>query len=467
MPKEKEQYKLKVTEDLIPKDYFLNYFPQKWFEHHAWLFDDRLKKYAPEVMNLPESQGIDFTKRNLTLMEETRKNPAKLALLKEQIWEHFYVTGVRFEPCFPAMPTAKDDKDFLKCGLHALFLVAQVIVDGKAYGSANTLNTQTKKDTLMALKDFADLREISGFDTAKLPIYIHPGFTGQNSARFFSQTVTVFKKYFGLKTLFGSAFSSRSVEYTAGVKKETLYLNANAAPLKFKSGQTTLPQYARSADQDLYIESYANGTHKVSIDLDPPSVGPLPRSVWESDFGPGLEKKPTVALEGILKLANSDSLTNASKDKVDLWLSHSYVMDDPSRIAINKESCVNCHLSSAIRYRVRPNITGPKFTYDVPSATQPEQFDEPEKALHPKVMEILRNQVKNNQWVTYHHGYIFGTDLPIVSGRHVNEMFAVTKMVNLKRITLPLDPAKILGFQEQESVNSDPNIWNKPYDNDL
>jgi hypothetical protein len=423
LPTENQLLQLPVSNDLLPKEYFSKFFPQRFFEFHAWLFDQNVKQSF--------NNKDQFTTKNKALIDRLRKSPVEMEALKENVWNHLFVTGVRFEPCFPVMPTASQDKDFMKCSMHAIFLVAQVVVDGKAYGTVNTLNSQPKEKVEEALVDFALLRDVAGIQTAGEPIYIHPGFSGPNSQEFMAQVQKVFKKYFGLKTLFGAAFSAKSWETTPTTVKEIWNFNANAAPLKYKAGQVTLPDYARTTDQMLQIETtkLQPGISVASIDLDPPTVGPMGPSLWETDIGPGLEKKPVH--KRVLDLANlskGEIPTNAQ-------MNESHFVDDPSKTPINKENCALCHLSATARLRSSPFTLSPSFSYDEPGANPPRSFGSPEQSMHPEVLRFFQNQ--NSGWLPYHHGYAFGTHQPIVSTRHINEMFAVSQMVNLKNIRIP------------------------------
>ena len=275
-----------------------------------------------------------------------------------------------------------------------------------------------------ALKDFRKLGEDAGVDT-KGAIYIHPAFSSPKAATFFSSMETVFKKYVGKKTLFGSAFSAKTTQYNPNGKVEIWNLNANAAPIKTKPGQTEFPGYARTTDQLLIIESFKDGTTKADYDLNPPQVGKLGPSVWESDFGPGLEKAPK--LKQVFDLA-AVAHGSASKSMLD----QANENDDPSVTAINKENCGVCHLSAAARYRKMPDSKADPFFYGEPNA--PEKFPSAEEAMAPSILALYKAQETNKTWLPYHHGYANGTDQPIVSPRHINEMFAVTKMVNLKEI---------------------------------
>ncbi len=116
-------------------------------------------------------------------------------------------------------------------------------------------------------------------------------------------------------------------------------------------------------------------------------------------------------------------------------LSQTILHEEEADYEENKENCALCHLSATARLRSSPFTLSPSFSYDEPGANPPRSFGSPEQSMHPEVLRFFQNQ--NSGWLPYHHGYAFGTHQPIVSTRHINEMFAVSQMVNLKNIRIP------------------------------
>ena len=472
-PKEGEKFVVKFSEaqhmgavskdedgikgELFPKHYFLNEVPQRWYENHAWLYDDELKEYAKDfddLSKLTNDRLKSFTEENKKLIESLR-NPdsgeSKLKALKEKIWKDLYAVGIRLEPCFPSIPTSKQEKklsSFPACAQHAFFMVGQVIVENRAYGAINILNFHNEEKIVQAMKDLYQLKLLSKKDTSG-PIYVHPGFGGEENADVVDEkNVVAFRtgvtellgNYFGSKTLFGGAFTSKEIRLEAdakvpasSVRKEIWNFAANASPWSIIfPGQVGM--YPRTVDQLFYINTESDGSITTSVDLKPPTVGPLRPTFL------GLIERPWL-LEAAP--ANKDLLTLVSEkpnEKSPISNSHpglrsSYTVDSIETVNIINENCAICHLPSAARYRHLPDSISAPIQYKLSkNDDRSKDLGSVESRMHPNILKLYAGQTAKQQWYLNMHGFAYGTNQPIVSARHTTEMMVISEIVSLQKI---------------------------------
>ena len=440
--------------ELFPKDYFLKEVPQRWYENHAWLYDEELKNFAADFddfSKLSNDRLLSFTKKNTKLIESFRDpklGEKNLASLKEKIWNDLYATGIRLEPCFPAIPTSKQKKDLSppSCLQHAFFMVGQVIVGNKAYGSINILNFHSKEKIIQAMRDLNKLKVLSKVDTSREPIYVHPGFSRENAVAFASGVKELMGNYFGSTTLFGGAFTSKEVrgeaKEVAGevnvsnpksyVRKEIWNFAANASPVSlipfFPKDKL---MYPRTVDQLFYINTDSNGSIETFVDRDPKTVGRIKKTFFGAVEQPWFLEAAVVNKE-LLTLVSASPGSNISAAHPGLL--SSYTVDSIEKVNIINENCAICHLPAAARYRHLPNDVSPEIRYRLSNENEPKNLGNVESHMHPAILELYREQKAKQQWYLNMHGFAYGTDRPIVSARHATEMIVISEIISHLKI---------------------------------
>jgi hypothetical protein len=342
----------------------------------------------------------------------------------EDLLDRLYITGLRFDPCFPKVPDNLDPFDLQGCQFRAVRLVGQFVdIDAPdptaipasmhilfLIGPLSPVDRPGRiKDVNDILAKLASLKQIAlknGADTKGRGLGVHPGF---GHAEFEARLVEIIRGIADHRKLFGTSVFYRLTD---------------------KDGMTTWT-WQQLINTLLLGKAEIAGIRPEPLFQVFPTTGRKPGLLisWSSKLQvrPGKNMALTPTNRELEKLTlGLDQFMLASSPRGITSLDGPSANENPKFVGIPNGPCVNCHIATQLRLNakaVNPKLTNSSFEF----AAKPGITGK----MAPEILKTMTTPIRPidpDSFIVINFGY-HGKS-PVVSQRTVNEAARATELIN-------------------------------------